>query len=549
MGPPRYNPPAVQAQTNQYGYLNGNVGQPGSNPGGSLPPATTYNIPPNGMVVQTAGGTLPGLGTGATTGNSPSNYIADPTSYGGAVGGPQAWTNYYQGLGQTAAGQVGAQRTQAMGAAGAAMNPYSAYGQANSAAWNGAAAGSQGMGSLAQQQLAAAGSGQDQVSRALQAQANGTGPNVAASTLGQGAAAGIHAQLAAAASTRGGAAMQAAAGQGAAIQNAAITGQAAGNAANATAQAQLQGQQELAQYTQGAQTGLAGAANTQLGTAGNLGLGYGNLGEGAAATGLQVGTQAGEAYSTEQLQAQQAYEQMAQQTNQNQLQAQIAARGQSLGLQGTQMQVAAQQQGQLIGGATTAGGTLLGLAAMSDENAKTGIAAQGDASPGDGAAQAGAPPVQGAGGLSKDQLKAALGYFRGQAQPTPAPTYTPNGGVPQGGMQPMSPGMVSDERAKTAVAPAPTADALLQMLAKSKATYQYKNPADQPLSPQHPRDPNARFGGVMAQDLERVPEIGRQLVTDTPRGKMVEPAAGLSAVMMGLGRLHERLSALEGARR
>lgn len=107
------------------------------------------------------------------------------------------------------------------------------------------------------------------------------------------------------------------------------------------------------------------------------------------------------------------------------------------------------------------------------------------------------------------------------------------------GMQPM----MSDERAKTHIAPAPTADALLDTLARSKATFSYRNPADQPLSPAHPHVPGARFGGVMAQDLQRVPEIGQQLVTDTPRGKMLEPQSGLSAALMAIGRLHERLKA------
>lgn len=90
------------------------------------------------------------------------------------------------------------------------------------------------------------------------------------------------------------------------------------------------------------------------------------------------------------------------------------------------------------------------------------------------------------------------------------------------------------------------ADSFLDALDSSKATFEYKSPTDQPLSPLHPKLPGARFGGVMAQALERVPEIGQTLVTNTPHGKMVEPATGLSAVMMGLGRIDERLKALEG---
>ena len=107
---------------------------------------------------------------------------------------------------------------------------------------------------------------------------------------------------------------------------------------------------------------------------------------------------------------------------------------------------------------------------------------------------------------------------------------------------------MSDERAKMSVSPAPTADALLDMLAKSKSTFAYRNPQDEPLSPLHPKLPGARFGGVMAQDLERTPEIGPQLVTNTPHGKMLEPQAVQSAMLMGLGRLAERMTALEGRR-
>jgi Chaperone of endosialidase len=54
--------------------------------------------------------------------------------------------------------------------------------------------------------------------------------------------------------------------------------------------------------------------------------------------------------------------------------------------------------------------------------------------------------------------------------------------------------------------------------------------------------------GVMAQDVERAPGVGRQIVRDTPRGKVLETGATMSALAAGVGRLHERLKALEGAR-
>ena len=192
----------------------------------------------------------------------------------------------------------------------------------------------------------------------------------------------------------------------------------------------------------------------------------------------------------------------------------------------------------------------------SDENVKTGIDAQGQANPGQQSAEQAnlAQPVPATGGLSGSQLRGFLAHLRGQP-PMGTPGAMP---MPQGaGMQPQGMFMsdanaktyMSDERAKTGVSPAPTADALLATLAKSKATFQYRNPQDQPVGPMHPHVPGARFGGVMAQDLQRVPEIGQQLVTQTPHGLAVEQGAGLSAVMMGMGRLEERLRALEGGGR
>jgi hypothetical protein len=107
---------------------------------------------------------------------------------------------------------------------------------------------------------------------------------------------------------------------------------------------------------------------------------------------------------------------------------------------------------------------------------------------------------------------------------------------------------LSDVRLKDVIAPQGdrgVADAFLDALAKSKATFVYRSPADQPVST--PRHAKARFGGVMAQALEAVPEIGRQLVSDTPRGKRLEGASVQSASLMGLGRLAERLAKVEAA--
>lgn len=86
-------------------------------------------------------------------------------------------------------------------------------------------------------------------------------------------------------------------------------------------------------------------------------------------------------------------------------------------------------------------------------------------------------------------------------------------------------------------------DALLSTLAKSASTYEYKRPEDQPVST--PRPKQQQFAGVMAQDLERVPQIGSGLVTDTPQGKQVESNAALSALLAAVGRQQQQLQALQ----
>jgi hypothetical protein len=85
----------------------------------------------------------------------------------------------------------------------------------------------------------------------------------------------------------------------------------------------------------------------------------------------------------------------------------------------------------------------------------------------------------------------------------------------------------------------PPVDKLLDTLAKSSSTYQYKRPEDQPTST--PRAPTQRYAGVMAQDLERVPELGPGLVTDTPKGKVVEGGAALSALLAAVGRQQQQI--------
>jgi hypothetical protein len=57
--------------------------------------------------------------------------------------------------------------------------------------------------------------------------------------------------------------------------------------------------------------------------------------------------------------------------------------------------------------------------------------------------------------------------------------------------------------------------------------------------------PKGRQYGVMAQDLERS-RIGKTLVLDTPKGKMIDTARGYGALLAALGRVEQRLSAVGG---
>ncbi len=97
----------------------------------------------------------------------------------------------------------------------------------------------------------------------------------------------------------------------------------------------------------------------------------------------------------------------------------------------------------------------------------------------------------------------------------------------------------SDEDLKTGNAPGARAqheaDEFLASLHPS--SYRYKDNADSPAGP-------GRYLGVMAQDVEKGP-TGSTLVKDTPRGKMLDVPANLSAALGGIGRLNERLAQLE----
>ena len=93
---------------------------------------------------------------------------------------------------------------------------------------------------------------------------------------------------------------------------------------------------------------------------------------------------------------------------------------------------------------------------------------------------------------------------------------------------------LSDERAKVGVVPAGHAlGALLESV--EPVEYRYKKPA---------RDGAGEHVGVLAQDLEQTP-AGRSMVTDTPRGKVVDGGKAALAALAATSDQEKRLRSLE----
>lgn len=107
------------------------------------------------------------------------------------------------------------------------------------------------------------------------------------------------------------------------------------------------------------------------------------------------------------------------------------------------------------------------------------------------------------------------------------------GGLLQQGGQAAS-AIASDERLKTDVTDARAdIDAMLDGL-RGPVGWTYKDP----------KFGAGRFSGVMAQDLEKS-KAGKEIVFETPEGKMLDTNKALSASLASSARLHERLRKLE----
>lgn len=74
--------------------------------------------------------------------------------------------------------------------------------------------------------------------------------------------------------------------------------------------------------------------------------------------------------------------------------------------------------------------------------------------------------------------------------------------------------------------------------------YKYKDPADEPRS----EPTGGQYLGITAQDMEKAPKVGRQIVVDSPAGKKVNTNAAVSALLGSVARLNERLKGVEGGK-
>ena len=73
-------------------------------------------------------------------------------------------------------------------------------------------------------------------------------------------------------------------------------------------------------------------------------------------------------------------------------------------------------------------------------------------------------------------------------------------------------------------------------------TYEYKKGAKQP---EGKPNPEGEVKSVMAQDLEKT-DLGKQMVTDTPDGKVVDYAQGMAPLLAAIAELNKRTKKLEG---
>lgn len=346
------------------------------------------------------------------------------------------------------------------------------------------------------------------------------GPSLAEQQMKAGTDQSIAAQMAMANSARGGygvaAAQRQAANQGAAMQQQNVV-----NTGMARAQEQMQARSQYGQQLQAQR-----AQQLQA------------MGYSAQQAQYQAGLEQQQHGLNDQYQL--GVEGLRNQAGLGQLQAQTA--GQNLKFQGAAAD--AKEKSAKLAAAMGAAQGLVQSGIQSDERGKFDIEPQGT-------------PVLG--GMLRGLLGAPPGSAESSGASNPNGPYSygdyPGGPTGAGVLSSRSSGgfanpnrygdaqdVASDARAKTAKDHhGDAADAFLSTLAHSSSTFAYRDPTREPRS----SPTGGRYLGVMAQDVESAPEIGHQLVSDTPHGKVLEIPAMVSALAGGTGRLAQRHEDLE----
>jgi hypothetical protein len=103
--------------------------------------------------------------------------------------------------------------------------------------------------------------------------------------------------------------------------------------------------------------------------------------------------------------------------------------------------------------------------------------------------------------------------------------------------------VLSDERLKENIKPTSgSASDSIESFMDALQSYSYNYKKDK--APNGKENPKGEVKSVMAQDLEKS-DLGKQMVIDTPGGKMVDYAQGMAMMLAGLAELNKKTKELE----
>ena len=104
----------------------------------------------------------------------------------------------------------------------------------------------------------------------------------------------------------------------------------------------------------------------------------------------------------------------------------------------------------------------------------------------------------------------------------------------QGGATGATYAMMSDRNAKTNIIKSNDSTKMVNDFMKPLKSYKYE----------YKNEPGKEYRSVMAQDLEKS-SLGKQMVTETPEGKMVNYAQGMAPMLSSIAELDKRMRKLE----